>query len=102
MAAYVISDSAVLDAEGIPAYAAMAASSIARYSGRFLAQGQAPAAVEEGTWPTGRIVTVVEFPDIQHAKDWYASAEYQKAIPLRQGALDVRLVFVDGKLFGKE
>lgn len=102
MAAYVIGDSAVLDVEGISAYAAAAAASIARYSGRFLAQGQAPAAVEEGTWPTGRIVTIIEFPDIQQAKDWYASAEYQKAIPLRQGALDVRLVFVDGKLFGEE
>lgn len=102
MTAYVIGDSAVLDAGGISAYAESAAASIARYSGRFLAQGQAPAAVEEGTWPTGRIVTIMEFPDIQRAKDWYASEEYQQAIPLRQGALDVRMVFVDGKLFGED
>ena len=58
-------------------------------------------AVEEGDWPGGRVVTMLEFPDIQHARDWYASADYQKAIAARQGVLDVRAVFIDGKMVGE-
>lgn len=98
MTAYVVADSAVLDEKGLPAYVALAGPSIARHSGRFLAQGQEPVAVEEGDWPKERVVTILEFPDIQHATDWYASAEYKKAIEVRQGALDVRAVFVDGEV----
>ena len=102
MSAYVIADSAVLDGgEGLGLYVNLAAQSLAPYSGRFVLQGQAPVAVEEGDWPEGRLVTLLEFPDLQRAKDWYSSDEYKKAIAARQGVLDVRFVFVDGKMFGE-
>ncbi len=101
MAAYVIADSAVLNGEGVAHYASLATDSLTAYSGRFLSQGQPPVAVEEGEWPDGRLVTLLEFPDMQHARDWYNSAVYKNAIAARQGVLDVRAVFVDGKLVGQ-
>ena len=101
MTAYIIWDSAILNEEGVGNYVNLATQSLAPYSGRFLIQGQAPVAVEEGDWPEGRMVTMLEFPDMQHARDWYSSADYKKAIAARQGVLDVRAVFVDGKMFGE-
>jgi len=96
MSAYIIWDSAVLNGEGIGHYVGLAEKSLVPYSGRFLIQGKTPTAVEEGDWPEGRMVSMLEFPNMQHARDWYSSADYQKAIVARPGVLDVRAVFVDG------
>src|SRR3982074_357030 len=35
----------------------------------------------------GRMVSMLEFPNMQHARDWYSSADYQKAIVARPGVL---------------
>lgn len=96
MAAYVIVDAEVLDAAGIPAYVALAEPSIARHGGRFLIQGTEPALVPEGTYPAGQLVTVLEFPDMQRLREWYDSDEYQKAIAVRQKALKIRMLHVEG------
>lgn len=97
MAAYVIVDAQVLDAEGALAYRALAEPSIRLYGGRYLVQGAVPEAAEGAAWPSSRVATVIEFPDMDRLREWYGSAEYGEAQVARQGAIDLRLLFVEGK-----
>lgn len=53
---------------------------LAPYDGRFLVHGGQITPVE-GTWD-GDIV-VIEFPDAEHARQWYASPAYQAILALR-------------------
>jgi len=45
--------------------------------------------------PTNRIV-VIEFPSHEHAKAWYASADYRVAMAIRQSASTGTLILVEG------
>ena len=95
MSVYVIVDAVNLDEERAVEYRRLAESTIEQYDGRYRIQGATPEPAE-GVWPDGRIMTVVEFPDMARAKRWYFSAEYEKAKRARDGAIDVRLLFVKG------
>jgi uncharacterized protein (DUF1330 family) len=94
MPAYVISELEVLDEEKMQEYRKLAEASIAEYGGRYLVRGAEPLIVEGAAAKTK--VVIVEFPSIQHAKNWYASASYSPALKVRQEALERRLIFVDG------
>ena len=94
MAAYVISDVRPRDPALLEQYRAIAQDSIVRYGGRYLARGGAIDAVEGG-WTPGMVI-IVEFPSMERARQWYRSPEYAEALRLRAGALDRRLVFVEG------
>ncbi|MCO8270453.1 DUF1330 domain-containing protein [Actinoplanes sp. TRM 88003] len=50
------------------------------YGGKFLSHGP-EVEVMEGEWP-GTVV-LLEFPDLQKARAWYASDAYQRILPLR-------------------
>jgi uncharacterized protein (DUF1330 family) len=52
-------------------------------------------AVLEGEWRPPRMV-VLEFADLDAAKRWYESPEYQDAIRLREGAATLQMVAVEG------
>ncbi|WP_234025259.1 MULTISPECIES: DUF1330 domain-containing protein [unclassified Streptomyces] len=84
-----------LDDELAVRYRALAEASIRRYGGRYVVRGAAPE-VLEGAWPAAQRVVVVEFPDAERAKEWYASAEYAEALEIRQSALERRLLLVEG------
>lgn len=94
MSAYVISELEVLDEEKMQEYRKLAEASITEYGGRYLVRGADPLIVEGAAAKTK--VVIVEFPSIQHAKNWYASASYSPALKVRQEALERRLIFVDG------
>ena len=94
MAAYVISDVRLRDPTLVERYRAIAQDAIARYGGRYIVRGGAVEAVEGG-WTPGHIV-IVEFPSMERAREWYGSPEYAEALKLRPGALDRRLIFVEG------
>ncbi|WP_326614274.1 DUF1330 domain-containing protein [Streptomyces scopuliridis] len=96
MTAYVLVDAQVLDGERARGYRALAEPSIQLYGGRYLVQGTVPEVVE-GTWPSSRVATVLEFPDMDRLKEWYASAEYQEAKAVRGAAIELRMLFVEGK-----
>lgn len=53
---------------------------LAPFSGRFLVHGD-PIEVMEGTLQGDLIV--IEFPDMTHARQWYASPAYREILPLR-------------------
>jgi len=92
--AYVISEVEIVDAEAGAQYRELAAASIAKYGGRYLARG-AQAQVVEGE-PTSRRMVVVEFPSMDRVREWYGSAEYALALKFRGRALRRRLMFVEG------
>lgn len=63
------------------------------FGGRFLVHG-AEVEVREGPWP-GTIV-VIEFPDVQAARDWYDSPAYQEILPLRTRHIEGEAIIVGG------
>lgn len=63
------------------------------YHGRFLVHG-GDVEVLEGTWP-GTVV-ILEFPDVDAARSWYESPEYQEILPLRTGNIDGDTIIVGG------
>ncbi|CAN7666524.1 DUF1330 domain-containing protein [Phyllobacterium sp. LjRoot231] len=94
MAAYIISDVTIRDAQAIESYREHAAASIKQYGGRYLVRGGAVETLEGG-WKPDPII-VVEFPDIASAKRWYGSPEYAAALEVRDSALTRNLILVDG------
>ena len=94
MAAYVIGEVEVTDTSAYEPYKALAAASIAAHGGTYLVRGGETESLE-GAPPAGRVV-VLEFPDLDAARSWYHSAQYQEALPVRQAASKGRLYLVDG------
>jgi uncharacterized protein (DUF1330 family) len=94
MPAYVIVDANVTDPDKYTQYREAAGPVVAQYGGRYIVRGGATT-VLEGDWNPGRVV-VAEFPDVEAAKSWYDSPEYQHARSLRQGACEMQMLVVEG------
>jgi uncharacterized protein (DUF1330 family) len=94
MSAYVIVSVDELDEEIGLAYAPVAQESILGHGGRYLVAGPTPRAVE-GTWDSLRFV-VVEFPDMDRVRQWYDSPEYRRAREIREGGVQLRMLFAEG------
>ena len=94
MAVYVISDTVPQDPQAWETYIAVAPASIARYGGRYLARGGHIETIE-GSW-TPTAIVIVEFPDADSVKQWYASPEYAEALKVRDKALRRNLIAVEG------
>jgi uncharacterized protein (DUF1330 family) len=62
------------------------------YNGKWLVL-DAQVEVQEGAWPGS--VVLMEFPDMEIAKQWYNSSEYQKIIHLRTDNTISDLIFVE-------
>lgn len=90
-----ISEVEVEDEELADLYRYLAQWSIARHGGRYVVRAALPE-VLEGQWSPRQRVVVVEFPDVDTARRWYASAEYAPALKIRESALNRRLLLVDG------
>ncbi|MEV0720561.1 DUF1330 domain-containing protein [Asanoa sp. NPDC050611] len=63
------------------------------FGGRFLAHGP-KVEVHEGEWP-GTVV-LLEFPDADAARAWYASPAYREILPLRLNHIDGDTILFDG------
>jgi uncharacterized protein (DUF1330 family) len=94
MPAYVIVETDVHDPEQYERYKAASPGAVAAGGGRFIVRG-GEMAVLEGDWQPKRLV-VLEFEDLDAAKRWYESPEYQDAKRLREGAAHLRMVAVEG------
>jgi uncharacterized protein (DUF1330 family) len=94
MPAYVIVETEIQDPEQYEQYKAASPGSVARGGGRFVVRG-GELAVLEGDWAPSRLV-VLEFPDLETAKRWYASDDYQGVKRLRDGAARLKMVAVAG------
>jgi uncharacterized protein (DUF1330 family) len=94
MAAYVLAEVEVTNPDGYKEYTAQVPATIARYGGRFLVRGGASEALE-GEWPKIRRV-ILEFPDVETAKRWWNSPEYEKPKAIRLANSKGRLILLEG------
>ena len=94
MPAYIIAQVNVTDPAKYQEYAKLAGPATQKYGGRFLVRGGAKTTME-GDIPFQRIV-VNEFPDVEAAKRFYNSVEYQAAKQKRLGAADFNMIIVEG------
>ena len=94
MTAYLIVETDVTDPEQYEQYKAASPGAVAAGGGRFLVRG-GDMAVLEGDWTPKRLV-VLEFEDLEAAKRFYESEQYQTAKQLREGAAHFRMVAVEG------
>ncbi len=94
MTAYLIVETDITDPEQYEQYKAASPGAVAAGGGRFLVRG-GELAVLEGDWSPKRLV-MVEFEDLEAAKRFYESPEYQAALKLREGAANLRMVVVEG------
>ena len=94
MTAYVIADINVTNPDGYAAYRPMAAASIAKHGGKFLARG-GTVEPREGGWNPARVV-IIEFPSLDAARKWYDSDDYQAALRIREANSTGRVIMVEG------
>jgi uncharacterized protein (DUF1330 family) len=94
MAAYLIAEISITDAGGYETYKPLAEDTISVFGGTYIVRGGEVDSLE-GEAVEGRVV-VLEFPDLDTARRWYRSDEYQAALRVRQATARSRLFFVDG------
>lgn len=94
MPAYIVVETDIHDPEQYELYKQASPGAVAAGGGRFIARG-GELAVLEGDWRPQRLV-LLEFPDLEAAKRFYTSPEYQEAKRLREGAADFKMVAVEG------
>jgi uncharacterized protein (DUF1330 family) len=94
MPAYLIVETDITDPEQYEQYKAASPGAVAAGGGRFVVRG-GETAVLEGDWNPKRLV-LVEFPDLEAAKRFYDSPQYQAAKALREGAAQLNMVAVEG------
>ena len=63
------------------------------FGGRFLIHGMTPEIIEE---PWEGDLVVIAFPDVDAARNWYASPAYQAILPLRTRNSRSAAIIVDG------
>jgi uncharacterized protein (DUF1330 family) len=94
MSAYVVVQVDVHDPVRYEDYKSLVPASLTKYGGRFVVRGGRTETLE-GTWSPKRLV-MVEFPDVERAKAWWASAEYAQAKALRQATAQTEMIVVEG------
>jgi len=63
------------------------------YDGHFLVHGK-KGEVLEGSTPG--LCIIIEFPDLDHARNWYYSDTYQEIKPLRTNNSEGSVILIDG------
>ncbi len=94
MSAYIIFEVEVKDHEGYARNRDLIQPTLDPYEGKFLIRGGSVECLE-GTWNPSRLV-VVEFPDLEKAKEWWASDTYRPAKQVRQETTDTNMILVEG------
>ncbi len=93
MSAYWIVRVNVLDAEKLAAYAPLAAETVAKYGGRYLARGGAHETTEGADYQRN---VLVEWPDMATAQKAYHSPEYAHAKAVLGDGADRLFVILEG------
>lgn len=94
MSAYVIARVNVTDPSKYENYKALAPAAIEKAGGKYLARGGAVELLE-GPGEDRRVV-ILEFPNMDAARNFYNSVEYQTAKKEREGAADGQFLIVEG------
>jgi uncharacterized protein (DUF1330 family) len=94
MAAYLIVDLDVRDAERYETYKRQVPGLIKKHGGEYIVRG-GEHEVLEGSWQPKRLV-VMRFPNRQAIRDYYADPEYRPLQALRREVASANAVAVDG------
>ena len=94
MPAYVVVQIDIHDPQTYERYKELAPPAIAKYGGRYIVRG-GKTEILEGGWHPSRLV-ILEFPDTNAARNWWASPEYSEAKALRQRASKSEMLLVEG------
>jgi uncharacterized protein (DUF1330 family) len=95
MSAYVIATLRDLEMNsGIAEYARRIDDTLDAFGGRFLVHG-GPVEEVEGAWH-GSLLVVLEFPDMNTARSWYASPGYQDILSFRTDNCVGEVIFTQG------
>jgi len=94
MAAYVIAEIRITDAEKFEEYRAKVPATLEKHGGRYIVRGGEIRLLEGGPQPSR--LSVLEFESAERAVEWYESEDYRPLIQIRQAASESRLVLVKG------
>ncbi|MCH7831947.1 MAG: DUF1330 domain-containing protein [Proteobacteria bacterium] len=94
MAAYIVVQIEITDPETFETYRAQVPATLEPYGGEFIVRG-GDMEILEGEWAAPRCV-ILKFPDMDAAKAWQASPEYEGPMALRQTSANVNMIVVDG------
>ncbi len=94
MAAYVIATLEITDPQGFEEYRNMVPPTIEQYGGKYIVRGGKMEKLE-GDWEPKRLV-IIEFDNLEQAKQWWACEEYRDAKALRQRTAKTDLIVVEG------
>lgn len=94
MAAYVITEIDITNPAGYEEYKKMGPPTVAAYGGKFVARG-GKTEVLEGNWNPKRVV-ILQFDNLERAKEWWASREYSAAKQVRQKTAVTNMIVVEG------
>lgn len=94
MTAYVIVDINVTDPVRYEDYKRLAAPTVELYGGKYIARGGRTETLE-GDWSPTRLV-ILQFDNIEQAKDWLNSTEYSEARNLRHQTAISQMVVIEG------
>jgi uncharacterized protein (DUF1330 family) len=95
MAAYLIVDTKITDAEAYEAYKLRAKPIVESFGGAYLARGGNTSAPENELWNPTRLV-IVHFPSREHAEAFLNSDEYAPVKAIRHNNAKTTLCIVDG------
>ncbi len=94
MAAYIVVQLEITDPETFETYRAQVPATLEQFGGEFIVRG-GDMEILEGEWAAPRCV-ILKFPDMEAAKAWHASPEYEGPMALRQAASKGNMIVVDG------
>ncbi len=95
MAAYVIVDTKISDPEAYEGYKALARPIAEKHGGIYRARGGDMNVVENDLWTPTRIV-LLEFPDMDKAREFLDSEEYAPVKAIRHANAECTTVIIDG------
>ncbi|MBO6719409.1 MAG: DUF1330 domain-containing protein [Rhizobiaceae bacterium] len=95
MAAFVIADTKIENAEAYEDYKKKARAIAESYGGRYRARGGELEVIDSELWSPTRLV-IIEFPDLESARAFARSPEYAPVAKVRHANAKSTVVIVDG------
>ncbi|OUW00605.1 MAG: hypothetical protein CBD16_06325 [Betaproteobacteria bacterium TMED156] len=92
--AYVIGQNTIKNLDKYKLYAEKVPKTLVQFGGKFLSRG-GDTLILDGE-PAGKRNVIIEFPDIESAKAWYFSSDYQKIVTERKDNATGYLIISEG------
>lgn len=94
MPAYLVVNIEILNPQEYELVKQLTPPTVHQFGGIYLARGGFTETLE-GDWQPKRLV-ILQFPDLQSARDWWSSSEYARVKAQRQKAAITQMVLTEG------